>query len=106
MYAARAARAIPSPRYLKNLLVGYPYHFVPLLVFWYLATPALVWIGRRRGALLLAGIGAWQAWLLAVRFPEMFGLDGWLPGWAGATLLRCCSRRCPTGASTFRWGSS
>jgi peptidoglycan/LPS O-acetylase OafA/YrhL len=44
-----------------------------------------VWLGRRRGALLLTAIGAWQAWLLAVRFPEMFGLEGWLPAWAGAT---------------------
>lgn len=72
--------------YVKNLLVGYPYHFVPLLVFWYLATPVLAWIGRRQGALLVAAIAAWQAWLLAVRHPGIFGLEGQLPGWAGATV--------------------
>lgn len=71
--------------YLKNLLVGYPYHFVPLLVFWYLAAPALAWAGRRHAVLLLAAIAAAQAWLLVVRFPEMFGLAGWLPSWAAAT---------------------
>jgi fucose 4-O-acetylase-like acetyltransferase len=72
--------------YVKNLAVGYPYHFVPLLVFWYLASPAVVWAGRRRGALLLTLIGAWQAWLLVLRFPAMFGMEGQLPGWAAATI--------------------
>jgi peptidoglycan/LPS O-acetylase OafA/YrhL len=85
MYAATAATE-PLTRYIKDLVVGYPYHFVPLLVFWYVATPALVWIGRRRGALLLLAIVAWQAWLLVVRFPEMFGLTGKLPQWAATTL--------------------
>jgi len=75
----------PVTDYLKNLVVGYPYHFVPLLVFWYLATPMVVWLGRRHGVVLLAGIAVYQAWLLAVRFPGMFGLEGVLPRWAAAT---------------------
>jgi fucose 4-O-acetylase-like acetyltransferase len=78
--------AYPLTGYLKSLVVGYPYHFVPLLVFWYLATPLVVWIGRSHGTLLLTAIGAWQAWLLAVRFPSMFGVQAWMPAWAGATL--------------------
>lgn len=70
---------------VKNLLVGYPYHFVPLLVVWYLATPLLAWMGRRHGALLIAAIGIWQIWLIAIREPEMLGLAGTLPRWAAAT---------------------
>src|SRR5690606_32451412 len=27
-----------------------------------------------------------QAWLMAVRYPEMFGLDGRMPAWAAATV--------------------
>jgi len=72
--------------YVKNLAVGYPYHFVPLLVFWYLVTPAVVWAGRRRGVLLVTLIGVWQAWLLVLRFPAMFGMEARLPGWAAATI--------------------
>jgi peptidoglycan/LPS O-acetylase OafA/YrhL len=71
--------------YVRNLLVGYPYHFVPLLVFWYLATPAVVRIGRRRGALLLVCIAAAQLWWLILQSPEMFGLGGALPSWAART---------------------
>jgi fucose 4-O-acetylase-like acetyltransferase len=85
LVAVAAGERYSAAGYVKNLLVGYPYHFVPLLVFWYLGTPALVWVGRRRGALLLLAIGAWQAWLMAVRFPAMFGVEGRLPAWAGAT---------------------
>jgi surface polysaccharide O-acyltransferase-like enzyme len=61
--------------YAKSLLVGYPYHFVPLLVFWYAVAPLVVKFGRRHGLLLLAGIGAYQSLLLLLRFPEIAG--GW-----------------------------
>lgn len=83
LYVAGGVRQ-PVTAHVKNLLVGFPYHFVPLLVFWYLAAPALAWIGRRRGGWLIAVIAAGQAWLLAVRFPEMIGIEGWPPAWASA----------------------
>jgi fucose 4-O-acetylase-like acetyltransferase len=67
--------------YVKNLLVGFPYHFVPLLVFWYVTAPFVVRIGRRHGALLLVAIGVYQVLLLALRRPETFGLSGPLPTW-------------------------
>ncbi|MGE0463956.1 MAG: acyltransferase family protein [Vicinamibacterales bacterium] len=86
LIALAAGERYSAAGYVKNLLVGYPYHFIPLLVFWYLAAPAVSWIGRRHGALLLAGIGTWQAWLLALRFPAMLGVDGWPPAWATATV--------------------
>jgi surface polysaccharide O-acyltransferase-like enzyme len=69
--------------YVKNLLVGYPYHFVPLLAFWYVTAPALVPVARRAATPLLAVIAVYQAGLLALRHPGVFG--GWLvlPAWSG-----------------------
>ena len=62
-----------SPQgYVKNLLVGYPYHFVPLLVFWYVAAPAVVKVGRRHGVALLTAISLYQFVLLAIRLPGAF----------------------------------
>lgn len=68
--------------YVKNLLVGYPYHFVPLLAFCYVTAPALVWVARRAAAPLLIAIAAYQAALLAVRNPGVFGDWLVLPSWA------------------------
>jgi fucose 4-O-acetylase-like acetyltransferase len=85
LVAIGASETYSAAGYVKNLLVGYPYHFVPLLVFWYLATPVLVRVGRTHGTLLILGIAAWQAWLMVLHYPEMFGLAGRLPAWAGAT---------------------
>lgn len=61
--------------YLKNLAVGYPFHFVPLLISFYVASPLLVPIARRAGWLLLVVIGLYQLVLLNVRDPGMFGFS-------------------------------
>ena len=38
-----AADALPSPAaYFRYILTGYPYHFVPLLLFWYLSSPIVI----------------------------------------------------------------
>jgi fucose 4-O-acetylase-like acetyltransferase len=53
--------------YAKNLAVGYPYHFVPLLVFFYLIAPLIVRgspsLARRAGVRCLSAvlIGSAQA---------------------------------------------
>lgn len=60
--------------YLKNLLVGYPFNFVPLILFFYLVAPALVALGRRFGWLLLGAIGAYQLLLLNLTQPGILGL--------------------------------
>jgi len=52
--------------YIKNLLVGYPFHFIPLLLFFYLVSPLLVRLGRRHGLSLVVGFGAYQLLLLGV----------------------------------------
>jgi peptidoglycan/LPS O-acetylase OafA/YrhL len=55
--------------YIKNLLVGYPYHFVPLLVFYYLLSPLLVRISRTHGILLIVLIGVYQLLLINIIYP-------------------------------------
>ena len=56
-----------SPQgYIKNLLVGYPFHFIPLLIFFYLLSPLLVRFGRQHGSWLILGIGICQLFLLVL----------------------------------------
>lgn len=70
----------PISGYIKNLLVGYPYHFVPLLIFWYVTAPVVVKLGKRYGVALLVTVALYQAFLLTLRAPGIFGgLE--LPGW-------------------------
>jgi surface polysaccharide O-acyltransferase-like enzyme len=69
-----------APGYVKNLLVGYPYHFVPLLLFWYVTAPLTARIGRRYGWWLLVAIGLFQGLLVVERFPQIFGDIA--PDWA------------------------
>jgi surface polysaccharide O-acyltransferase-like enzyme len=61
--------------YVWNLLIGFPYHFVPLLVLCYLAAPLLVRVGRRWPVALIGVIGIYQALLLGLRFSGHFGLS-------------------------------
>jgi fucose 4-O-acetylase-like acetyltransferase len=68
-----------APGYMKNLLVGYPFHFIPLLVFFYVLSPVLIIVGRRRGVLLLLLIGLYQWLLMVVREPGLLGFA--LPAW-------------------------
>lgn len=58
--------------YLKNLIIGYPFHFVPLLILFYIASPLLIPLARRYGALLLIATGIIQLALLNIREPGMF----------------------------------
>lgn len=61
--------------YLKNLAVGYPFHFVPLLITFYVLSPLLIPLARRYSWQLLAGIGLYQLFLLALRDPGLFGIN-------------------------------
>lgn len=59
--------------YAKNLAVGYPYHFVPLLVFFYLLAPLLVRAAGRHPWLVLMVCAAYQLFTLAVLRPDLLG---------------------------------
>jgi probable poly-beta-1,6-N-acetyl-D-glucosamine export protein len=52
--------------YFRNLVVGYPFHFIPLLIFFYLISPILVRLSRNRGVWMMAGIALYQLGLLAL----------------------------------------
>jgi peptidoglycan/LPS O-acetylase OafA/YrhL len=66
--------------YVKNLLVGYPFNFVPLLVFYYLLSPLLVRLGKHYGAVMIAAIGLYQLILINLVHPGMlgFGFPDWM----------------------------
>jgi len=60
-------------QYLKNLLVGYPYHFIPLLFFFYISSPIFVWLSRRFAWLLLVVISIYQLIMLNIVYPGVLG---------------------------------
>ena len=65
--------------YLKNLVVGYPFHFIPILLFYYVCSPILVHLTPRFGYVLLAVISLYQLLLIGLVFPATFGLS--VPDW-------------------------
>lgn len=67
------------PEYGKGLLVGYPFNFVPLLVFFYMISPLLVPAGRRYPWLILVAILGYQVFLLNVISPGALGVV--FPSW-------------------------
>lgn len=66
--------------YIKNLLVGFPYHFVPLIVFYYLVSPWVFALIRRFGFWLVAAVGIYQLFLTNIVYPGSLGFT--FPGWA------------------------
>lgn len=65
--------------YLKNLVVGFPYHFVPLLAFCYAVSPILVSVSRRLGWVIIGGIVMGQLVLINIVVPGSLGLR--FPDW-------------------------
>lgn len=78
-------RLLTPTEALKQLIVGYPYNFIPLLVFFYLLAPLLLPIARRLPWLLLAGLAAYQLYSIAVLQPGSLGFS--LPEWASGFTL-------------------
>ena len=62
--------------YIKNLLVGFPYHFVPLLAFFYLISPILIRLSKFIGGwTIVVLIGALQLFLLNIEFAGILGFE-------------------------------
>jgi peptidoglycan/LPS O-acetylase OafA/YrhL len=59
--------------------VGYPFHFVPLIAFYYLLSPFLVRFARRFGLVLVVVIWLYQLVLINVVFPGTLGVT--FPDW-------------------------
>jgi peptidoglycan/LPS O-acetylase OafA/YrhL len=68
--------------YLKHLLVGYPFHFVPLLVFFYLVSPWLLRWAASRPIILLLLVGVLQLFFMNLGNPATLGIS--LPEWMHA----------------------
>ncbi|MCK6628034.1 MAG: acyltransferase [Anaerolineae bacterium] len=67
--------------YLKNLIVGFPFNFIPLVAFYYVLSPFLVRIAKRFGYLLILIIILYQLALLNIKDPNNLGFA--FPGWMG-----------------------
>ena len=67
-------------QYLKNLLVGFPYHFVPLLIFYYLISPLLLWLLNRIGGIIILLIAVYQFFLMSYLNQTLLGIT--YPDWA------------------------
>ena len=65
--------------YLKNLIVGYPYNFVPILIFFILISPILAIIIRKYPFILFAAIILYQVTLVNIQLPGTLGFK--FPGW-------------------------
>jgi peptidoglycan/LPS O-acetylase OafA/YrhL len=70
---ARYAEQYTLFGYFKKLLFGYPFHFIPLLLLYYAASPLLYRLARRFGYILLAIIACGQLILIAMIFPDTLG---------------------------------
>ncbi len=65
--------------YIKNLIVGYPFNFVPLLVFYYAISPVLVRLSKQFGWVIIAGIAIYQLVLMNLVYPGILGFS--FPTW-------------------------
>jgi peptidoglycan/LPS O-acetylase OafA/YrhL len=65
--------------YIKNLLVGYPFNYVPLLVLYYLLAPLLVRLGKRHSLAMVVVIGVYQLVLINLLNPNALGFK--FPDW-------------------------
>lgn len=71
--------------YIKSVLVGYPYHFIPLIVFYYLISPLIVRLSRHYAWIVLGIIGLYQLFSLNVVIPSILGFT--YPGWTWSLTL-------------------
>lgn len=80
-YIALTQGSMASPlEYARNLLVGYPYNFIPLIMFFYALAPLIVRLVNRVGWLpVLFVITSYQALLILVVFPGSHPIQ--MPGW-------------------------
>jgi len=69
---------------LRDLAIGAPYHFVPLLVFWYLFAPLVVRLSSRWGWLVVALLAVGQLVLINLEEPGQLGFV--FPAWVRAVI--------------------
>jgi len=71
--------------YIKNILVGYPYHFIPLLLAYYALSPLMLLVLRRHSIVLLVIIAGYQLFTMNVLSPGYLGFV--FPSWTSRLVL-------------------
>lgn len=79
-YLLLGVTSTPS-QYLKNLMVGYPFNFIPLLIFFYLTAPLISLLNRRFPVLVLTGVFLIQLLEAVLVDPNTFGFPIHVPNW-------------------------
>lgn len=88
---------------VKNLLVGFPYHFIPLLFFFYALSPLLVWLSNRiRWWYIFILILAYQIFLIVVLDAKQYNLV--VPAWMDKLTLPVLRRTMADWAIYFPLG--
>jgi peptidoglycan/LPS O-acetylase OafA/YrhL len=75
--------------YIKNLLVGYPFNYVPLLVLYYMLAPLLVRLGKRHSMAMVVAIGVYQLILINLLNSNALGFK--FPDWMQILVPRVVS---------------
>lgn len=65
--------------YLKNIFVGYPFNFVPILVFYIALAPLWAWVVKKYPVVILFLILIYQLVLVNLRLQGVLGFP--FPGW-------------------------
>jgi peptidoglycan/LPS O-acetylase OafA/YrhL len=66
-------------QYAKDLIVGYPYNFVPLLMAFYVIAPVLIWLARRIPILVISFFLVLQLLMASIVYPGILGFPS--PSW-------------------------
>ena len=72
-YYLKAGSSYTWTDILRNLLVGFPYHFIPLLAFYYAASPVLVRLIRRSPFIVIGLISLYQLFLMNIIYSGVLG---------------------------------
>jgi hypothetical protein len=76
--------------YVKNLLVGYPFNFVPLFLLFYLLSPLLVRLAKHFSVILIVAVGLYQLALInELKNPGALGFS--FPDWMHFLMPRVVS---------------
>jgi peptidoglycan/LPS O-acetylase OafA/YrhL len=66
-------------QYAKDLIVGYPYNFVPLMMAFYAVAPLVIWLGRRNPIIVIALFLLLQLLMASIVYPGILGFTS--PTW-------------------------
>ena len=66
-------------QYAKDLIVGYPYNFVPLMMAFYAVAPVLIWLGKRTPIIVISLFLLLQLLMAIIVYPGILGFPS--PTW-------------------------